>query len=118
MQFKTLQALRKSIEHHIRMRDGTNKRSETFGINDCALCELFIAKGCHECPVALKTGWPSCERSPYFLEVRAWHFYRTFQNQDNLQLFKTAADKEVKFLIGLMPLKARAAFLKKHPKEV
>lgn len=40
------------------------------GTSDCALCRLYLARGCVGCPVMERTGVAGCEAAPYELDWR------------------------------------------------
>jgi hypothetical protein len=90
-----------SVKHWEELRD--NPRSSTPSARDCPLCTLFIKsennrEPCEGCPVALKTGLPGCEGSPWRKAFKQWcRFYDGKKNT-----FKQAAQAEIDFLKSLI----------------
>ena len=103
MKKATLKALKQSIAHWERLRDGKQQVNENCEGNSCALCKRFASSivPCtlgtkkEKCPVYKKTGLPHCLKTPYRV-ARVAFYYSGFE------LFE-AADKEVKFLKSLVP---------------
>lgn len=102
MDLRTLDALKKSIAHWERLRDGSPNDRPT--CSQCALCKLFIKDGCIECPVFHKTGNKGCSGTPYW---EAWRSYNHLMNMDGTRIAKswmTLAQEEVDFLKSLLPI--------------
>ncbi len=99
---ETEQALRESVAHWERMRDGTTIGFESPHGTYCALCRYFFKdyKGgpCAQCPVKLKTLETHCENTPWKTANEAW-----IMNGPHSQAFKDAADKMIDFLKSLLP---------------
>ena len=101
----TLTALKKSIAHWERLASGQRKRGEWIGPTHCALCKLFIAGDCEDCPVAEETGYSYCDGTPYEI-VQAYIDARFLVDREsilNSKEFKSAARKELRFLKSLLP---------------
>ena len=70
-----LEALDGSIEHWVRMRDGTHRDRESPGAEDCACCRLSLQRAkdddraekdyCEHCPIYDVTGIVMCLGTPY-----------------------------------------------------
>ena len=101
MEKETKVALQESIEHWERLRDGTQRRGETTGVLDCALCQRFYPS-CQRrneelCPVYMSTGWSLCRKSPYKKATVAFH--NNFKKAERYNLINA----EVQFLKSLLP---------------
>jgi hypothetical protein len=101
MDDETLAALKGSIAKWEAIVDGTGVDD---GPDNCPLCEIFYAKECIGCPVALKSGYPGCSNTPY---EDQWGqvFSDCFTNiyRANTPERKVAAQAELHFLISLLP---------------
>ena len=109
---ETLQALKDSIAHWERMRDGGRLTyGETPMGSECALCDRFVRNagydsGCfgasctrsdgEQCPVLAKTGEPYCRNSPWATAKVAF-----FNLSDHA--WRLAAQDEIDFLKSLLP---------------
>ena len=100
MNSKTLKALKQSIKHWERLVAG--EPGEEMGRHTCALCKLFRpykpTLNCLGCPVAVKTGKPGCQSTPYDVAANAF----VFQGKHS-KTFNRAAKKELAFLKSLLP---------------
>jgi hypothetical protein len=88
-----------SVKHWEELRD--NPRSSTPSSRNCPLCRLFLVDDwnqCYGCPVALKTGLPGCEGSPWKKAFRQWSL--CYDGRPNK--FKQAAQAEIDFLKSLI----------------
>lgn len=62
---EVIQACDDSIAHWGRMATGTQYQHEGRGADSCALCSIFLHRGCSGCPVSKKTKMAKCFGSPY-----------------------------------------------------
>ena len=109
MPTRTLAALRESIAHWGRMMEFGSQSDDVPDGTNCALCRVSPLS-CHGCPVALSARLSGCRGTPYHDARRAW-----LRDGLDSASFKTAAAKELAFLIGLIPTaKERAALLKRY----
>lgn len=110
MDEKTLNALKESIAHWERMRDGKRVETrnryavdgdlESIGPDDCALCNLFYKAGCFECPIMEDTGESQCSNcAPY---LYATHVLDRDFLHDSPE-FKRAAQEMIDYLKSLLP---------------
>lgn len=95
----TQKALRLSIAHWERMRDGTMIKYETTEGRHCALCLEFVLghptkSRCSGCPVAEVTGKQDCQGSPWWNAAGC-----EYDDPKRYELY----DAEVQFLKGLLP---------------
>jgi hypothetical protein len=106
MNKKTLHVLKLSIQKW----RGVCRGKEDHGVQDCALCQIFMKNGrCGECPVRQHSGKHSCFGTPYAswsTHHQANHNY-DFENglrkQKGCQECKTFARAELDFLKSLLP---------------
>jgi len=98
--------------------------AQGIGINqggyNCPLCKMFSDLNyenlgvCDNCPVYLKTGFIQCFRTPYYDFVDAtWGPFdtRTLPEMENeVGPVCDACEREIEFLIGLLPEKARRKY--------
>ena len=95
----TIEALIKSRDHWIEMRD--NKNTEEKPIADhCALCQLFYNKGCNGCPISGKTGATYCRDSPY--ELADERFDTRLNSPKAWESWQEAANVMIQFLEKLI----------------
>lgn len=102
MEPKTLKALKASIkkwERNVKVRKPENAKTGPF---DCSLCLKFFEKGCHGCPVSIKTGEICCYDTPYWNARRALNEWLTYPEYFKHK-WQTAAQAEVDFLKSLLP---------------
>jgi hypothetical protein len=102
MDAKTLEALKGSIAHWERVRDGVEPSE---GALNCDLCKAFPR--CDDgCPVAAKTGRIDCQNTPY------WNFCHAAEHTEEGESYqmwarsdtaKAAAQAELDFLRSLLP---------------
>lgn len=101
MEAKTLQALKESIAHWERMRDGDAYGGEEPTDLHCALCQLFNNENtsdvyrCEDCPIYEDTGRKFCSGTPYIKAQRLWA-------TDNPK-FPKEAQKMIDYLKSLLP---------------
>lgn len=110
MDDRTLTALKESIAHWTANVAAETWKEASTGAFDCALCKIFNngpileRKECIGCPVRQKTGRRYCERTPYY---RADASLNVWSNNPDSQSAKAtwrlAAQRELDFLIGLLP---------------
>lgn len=111
------QAIKESIAHWERMRDGKRIKIvldlEEPSSGDCALCDYEYTQKVDEhesgtrwkdpcvfCPVYEKTGLAHCSGTPY---LKALMFWRAMPDKDNpTPEFKAAAQEEIGFLRKLL----------------
>lgn len=93
----TANALEESIQHWERLSTHTNSEYEDISSDHCALCSLFLDKGCNGCPVAQRTGRRGCKGSPW--EKVAEVYYSVTPH--NTTKFTLHAKEELDFLISL-----------------
>lgn len=106
MNKRTREALEKSIKHWEDMLKKQNPHQIFLGTDACALCRIYIdAKGCGECPVALKTGEARCGGTPYYIAWKAWNVwwpeYLLDGDTEHKYKFRAACRKEIEFLKSL-----------------
>ena len=95
----TLEALTKSRDHWIEMRD--NKDSfEQPNKNGCALCGLYYHLNCRGCPIAEKTEIRLCKGSPYLKALYAYG--RRSYSEHHWELWQEEANKMIQFLEELI----------------
>lgn len=108
MDKQVLAALKKSIEHWEENAKNDDKPLY-FGGGFCALCRYCIQ--CSICPVALKTGWPSCGRTPWAnIRMHALEVHSKDRNYCVNTKCPTCiklAKKELAFLKSLLPKKGK-----------
>jgi len=95
--------LLQSIEHWRRMlaqREPT--LDEAPGSIYCELCREFIGGRCNGCPVALATGQPFCEGSPYRAASEAWLRWHCEPSEASREEWRECARAELAFLEGLL----------------
>ena len=109
MRKATLEALKKSIRHWERMRDGKRIKIKSIcGFMEleepdsqfCALCRRF-ERNCFDldwCPVARCVGEDDCNHTPWYEASKSFHNV----GPDSPE-FKKAAAEEVEFLKSLLP---------------
>ena len=99
MSKRALKALRGSILHWIRMRDGEQREGEIPDDQNCPLCRLYnhsLSIGCCEsCPIFQKTGEPYCHGTPYHQALGDW--------EENGVVCEAYAQEEIDFLCSLLP---------------
>lgn len=101
---ETLEALKESIQHWERMRDGKQLQYEVPTADCCPLCDLYSpidaddCDRCIGCPVFFKTMRKSCYGSPYYEAYHAWEW--RFERPES---WKPAAQSEIDFLKSLLP---------------
>jgi len=95
-----LKALKKSISHWKRMRDGNYLEGEAPEGAQCALCDHFACTDpiCAGCPVMDRTGRNGCADTPY---AEAQFSY--YDDGPYSESFKEAATREIEFLESLLP---------------
>ncbi len=102
MDTKTEKALRESIAHWERMRDGKRINQETPQGKYCSLCKLFYRRDelrqCEGCPVRRKTSHDTCLNTPWEAANVAFNLVGPDSG-----IFKDAAAKMVDFLKSLLP---------------
>ena len=104
MTTKMLKALKASIRHWRRLRDGKQRNNEIIGTDYCSLCKACGYKtpgdsgACFKCPVYQKTWKEGCRGTPYNYADEMWEKYGI----DSVQ-FRSAAAAEVYFLESLLP---------------
>jgi hypothetical protein len=113
MDAETEIALRKSIAHWKQNAQAKTPEDASVTAKACALCVKFWYDGssCNGCPVLDKTGFTHCEGSPYFEASKAfrkWEAmpadeYSEADMDDAREEFRKCAEKEVDFLISLLP---------------
>jgi len=107
MDKKTLEALRKSIEKWEKIVAG---KGEDQGSSNCALCQLFMERGCRGCPVFFETGITACYDTPYddwINHQKDEHFYgsKIMGYIIKCPECKRLAQEELEFLKSLLPKK-------------
>jgi hypothetical protein len=108
-------ALRKSIAHWKRMRDGKNKDRESPDSSSCALCLNYgTAFGCLDkdgdvCPLRRKFGVCGYfnEKNPYWVAYNSW-FKWNDRTGEGLSAWIPAANRMIKALESLLPKKRKA----------
>ena len=106
MDADTLRALKASIKHWKENAAAKTPRKVKTGPDACALCLKFqIRSGsCSRCPVALRTGEPFCEGSPWGRAVHALNAWGMNPGDAGFEdMFRAAAYVEVDFLESLVP---------------
>lgn len=104
MQKETLKALKGSIK---KWEDVIAGRIADKGPRNCALCQLFIARGCKDCPIAERTGHKYCYDTPH--ESWCTHHDADHSNLSDAYAIKGCADcaelanEELEFLKALLP---------------
>lgn len=104
MNAETKQAILDSIAHWERMRDdweGCRTKRETPTGYNCPLCKLHYT--CTSCPVKESTGVGSCLETPYTKALNEWKRLAFNWPDRSEHRWKTAAQKEIDFLKGLLP---------------
>lgn len=107
MNFITLTALNKSIEHWTRHATRSAANGEGVRSEDCSLCEHFYSYKslkCYGCPVMERTGMHCCVCSPW--QNAIMRFRRDIQwMSPRLQSgeFVESANAELAFLKSLLP---------------
>lgn len=99
MNDKTLQALRASIAHWERMRDGTTNEEPVS--DECALCQRFKPNCVNLetdelCPVFNATLHRGCHGTPFNDAYDAFYWH-------DRERWKRAAQREIDFLKSLLP---------------
>lgn len=106
MEAKTLQALKESIAHWERMRDGKQYPGEAPDAIHCALCKLYYGDpeepSCVGCPIFEKTGLVDCNGTP-FRSARKWWYTRNKPKDFDESEFKKAAQAMIDYLKSLLP---------------
>lgn len=106
MNKKTLLALEASIEHWRENEVAeTVDKVEVYG-RSCALCRMFSLKNdnCTGCPVADRTGYQFCFRSPWDSARNAFSVWcRNPESIAARDAFRAAARVEREFLESLLP---------------
>lgn len=100
---ETLKALKGSIQH---WRNNATPGKEDGVVSElCDLCNAFYAKNgtCAGCPVYMKTKKHDCINSPYYDAKALWSRWRFLKSQPQSVEFYAAAQKELDFLISLLP---------------
>ena len=104
MAAQTLKALKGSIRKWERIVTGEGYDA---GRDNCPLCKVFLKKPrCGGCPVAIATGKPNCEGSPY------WKFVDLDKDESGLACSteqRKVALAELRFLESLLPKGSRNA---------
>ena len=108
MNKKTLDALNGSISKWEKI---INDNGEDEATNNCSLCKefygLYIDVKCEECPIYKKTGYDSCDATPY----KEWTEHQHNNHEDLLvesgyRVYcpecKKIAKRELKFLKSLL----------------
>ena len=106
MKEKTLQALRKSIEHwEDNLRKAKEQQLPDISADSCALCSLFFRKNCEGCPIQQHTGKTICKDTPYYDVVNAISNVDDDFAPTSAQSKKIAklCHKEIDFLKSLLP---------------
>jgi len=99
MKNKALIALKSSIAHWGRHRDGTAAPGESIGVLDCHLCVEFYRHSCAGCPISDWTDSPGCRGT---LHSRLTELYKSGTTKQSKR-FRTVAGKFVLFLELLLP---------------
>ena len=88
------EALKESIKHWERMRDGTYAEDEHTGSDDCACCNHWFWGDpvCSGCPIAAYEGSVFCRNTPYDSISSYVRDYRSTST------FRSLAAVEVRFL--------------------
>ena len=104
----TREALEASIAHWKDVAQATDPRTARIGGNYCTLCTLFRRDDCNSCPVMVRTGRDSCEKTPYRAALDALRAWQTAAARGNRGLrrddgtaFRAAARAEIEFLESL-----------------
>jgi hypothetical protein len=74
----TGEALQHSIAHWLENEQALSLDDVSIYAPSCALCQLFIDKGCEGCPVFIATGEGECRDSPYSAAHRAYLVWHSF----------------------------------------
>jgi hypothetical protein len=115
---KDLVALDKSIQHWKENSEAEYPSRASVDGYDCALCALYNTRerksSCLGCPIFVETGRRWCGGTPYdaaSTAYRTWSHGHIFlceiggvtvgEDQENAAKFRTAAIKEMQFLVGL-----------------
>ena len=106
MNERTREALERSIKHWEDMLTERNPVRIFLGIEDCALCNIYIDDiECGKCPAALKTGYERCRETPYYKAWEAWnawtHEYNRDEDTEYKYTFRAACREEIQFLKSL-----------------
>ena len=115
MPAKTLRALRASIAHWKRMRDGKSAGREIPDSVFCALCLHYGAVwGCLDkdgnvCPLRRKFGVCGSfnDKNPYWVAMKAWSHWND-RTGEGLSAWIPAANRMIKALESLLPKKRKA----------
>lgn len=107
MNKETLAALRESIAHWRELAQVSDYSHIQIGAKNCALCQLFHPiyrseqyadwDDCSACPVAQRTGERLCQGTPYTSVSEG------LDNELGLVTFRLRAQRELDFLISLLP---------------
>ncbi len=101
MDYRTLTALKASIEKWERNARAETPEAVTTGPSKCPLCKLFWHINCEGCPVAVAVDATCCERTPY-IKAEALHYFWSIGDV-TADAFRKAAQAEVDFLKSLLP---------------
>ena len=104
MKKETLEALKKSIQKWESIERGIGI---DLGSRNCALCDIFLAKLCHGCPVYYFSRRMICNGTPY----ESWVEHQSATHNGNKATYFVAycpecrdiAKQEVNFLKSLLP---------------
>jgi hypothetical protein len=102
---QTLKALRGSIKKWEDICSGVGVDN---GADNCPLCTRFYSRQCSGCPVMLKTGFDSCNGTPY---AEKWYYVVECDEKGkilcpavaNTPERLSAARAELRFLKSLLP---------------
>ena len=73
------------------------------GARHCALCKLYFANHCKDCPVKEHTGFSHCHNTPYSYADMLERRWRFKLGEKTNGTFRRAAVAERDFLISLLP---------------
>jgi len=119
MKKETIIALRGSIRKWDLIAQGIGLNE---GGSNCPLCKMFCRGGgwstgdCKECPVFLVTKNTQCGGTPYteFVGWAGFDFEETLPEMGldkyKMEMACDACEREIEFLIGLLPEKARRKY--------
>jgi hypothetical protein len=116
MPVKTLRALRASIAHWKRMRDGKDRANESPNGSSCALCLRYrnnascLDKDGNVCPLGRKFGECSYfnRKNPYWVAYNSWFKWHE-STEEGLSAWIRAANRMIKALESLLPVKESKA---------
>lgn len=105
MKTVVLKALKASIAHWKRMRNGTQKANESPDGECCPLCNLFRYVNCRQCPVFKRTRRMRCCGTPWF--GARFNFIMRDRGSVFKEAWEKTANAEIAFLKSLLPVKKK-----------